>query len=207
MQLISGTTVLLNGEPVDNVLIGEPSLVLAPFGAGHIPAYTLGIPKGDAHSWTDARLSFFGREFRSVGYPEEGIEANIPTPWHKRVRAEQLCITGACTIWERGSFAPHVCERIFLRDLRGSRTDKTGEVGAGELQLYLYGILLPDGCRPRSGDLVAPGESDFTFDTASEQTLSESMRAFRAAYPGHAVIREVRPILNAGTVDYEVTAR
>lgn len=207
MQLISGTTVLLNGEPVDHVLVGEPSLVTAPFGAGQIPTYTLGIPKGDAHSWTDARLSFFGREFRSVGYPEEGIEANIPTSWHKRVRAEQLCITGACTIWERGSFTPHVCERIFLRDLRRSRTDKAGEVGTGELQLYLYGILLPDGCRPHSGDLVVPETSDFTFETASEQALSESMRTFRAAYPDHAVIREVRPILNAGTTDYEVMAR
>ena len=88
MQLLQGTDVVLNGETVGNVLVGEPSNAAAPFGAGTVPGYVLGIPKADAHDWTGI-VEVFGRTFRTVGIPEEGIAANIPTPWHKRVHIGQ----------------------------------------------------------------------------------------------------------------------
>lgn len=50
--------------------------------------YTLGIPKGDKHDWLNCRVRFFGRTFQSFGYPVEGIEANVPTRWHKKVTVE-----------------------------------------------------------------------------------------------------------------------
>lgn len=76
---------------VDNVLIGEPSteditdtLNLT----GKHLAYTLGLPKGDANDWTNTEVKFFGKTFRTIGDPIQGIEANIPTRWHKKVKVE-----------------------------------------------------------------------------------------------------------------------
>lgn len=50
--------------------------------------YILGIPKGDTHEWYDCKVRFGGKTYKSVGYPLEGIEANVPTRWHKKVTVE-----------------------------------------------------------------------------------------------------------------------
>lgn len=50
--------------------------------------YTLAIPKGDTHSWIDVKVRFWGRTFKSFGFPTEGIEANIPLDWNKKVTVE-----------------------------------------------------------------------------------------------------------------------
>lgn len=205
MQLLQGTDVVLNGETVGNVLVGEPSHAAAPFGAGTVPGYVLGIPKADAHDWTGI-VEVFGRTFRTVGIPEEGIAANIPTPWHKRVRIEAVCITGAVTFWERETFTRHVCAEVFVRDLRGRRTDKAGQTASGEVQVYLYAPLLEDGWHPTPGDLLVPCVSGLTFDTTDERTVAESMKQLRAAHPGYAVVKTAVPIMNGSTCDWEVTA-
>ena len=77
---------------VDNVLIGQPtteeidsSLSLY----GKKIEYMLGIPKGDEHTWEDTVVEFWGHRYRTFGFTIEGIEANIPTPWHKKVRVER----------------------------------------------------------------------------------------------------------------------
>ena len=78
--------------PVDNVLIGEPSTddVTSSINLeGKRLAYVLGIPKGDAHDWTDTVVEFFGKRFRTFGDTVQGIEANVPTPWHKKVWVER----------------------------------------------------------------------------------------------------------------------
>ena len=107
MQLIRGTTVQLGvktktgedsfGAPVysteyvsvGNVLVGEPTsdeitseLALS----GKRLEYVLGIPKGDAHEWEDTTVIIFGRIFRTVGGVIQGIEENVPGPWHKKIR-------------------------------------------------------------------------------------------------------------------------
>ena len=46
----------------------------------------LGIPKGDEHAWEDAEVEFFGRRWRTFGILIRGIEANVPTPWHHKIR-------------------------------------------------------------------------------------------------------------------------
>lgn len=51
--------------------------------------YVLAIPKGDAHDWTDTFVEFFGRRWRTFGIPTEGIEANIPLRWNKKVLVEK----------------------------------------------------------------------------------------------------------------------
>ena len=51
--------------------------------------YTLGIPKGDTHEWKDKKVRFFGQDFRTFGFPTEGIEGLIPLSWNKKVQVER----------------------------------------------------------------------------------------------------------------------
>lgn len=57
---------------------------------GKRAAYTLGIPKGDTHTWTDTEVEFFGQKFRTFGPVLEGIEDLIPLNWNKKVKAEAI---------------------------------------------------------------------------------------------------------------------
>lgn len=52
---------------------------------GKKAVYTMAIPKGDQHDWTDKHVSFFGKDFKTFGIPLEGIEANIPLEWNTKV--------------------------------------------------------------------------------------------------------------------------
>ncbi len=73
---------------VDDVLIGEPStdeITSSISLYGKRTVYTLGIPKGDAHSWENARVDFFGQRFRVFGNVTQGIEEMIPLRWNKKV--------------------------------------------------------------------------------------------------------------------------
>lgn len=86
--------VVFDEDPVlvDNVLVGEPSTqdVINELNmSGKRLAYTLAIPKGDTHDWTDKRVSFFGSMFRTIGEPIQGIEENIPLDWNKKVKVER----------------------------------------------------------------------------------------------------------------------
>lgn len=84
-----------NYVPVDNVLVGEPSTddirsTIEMFGK-HL-AYTLGIPKGDTHDWTDTKVILpepFAGTYQTIGYPTAGIEANIPLSWNRKVKVER----------------------------------------------------------------------------------------------------------------------
>lgn len=77
---------------VENVLVGQPetddvtdSINLY----GKRIAYWLGLPKGDSHNWTDTTVEIWGEPFRTFGDVVQGIEANVPTAWHKKVRVER----------------------------------------------------------------------------------------------------------------------
>lgn len=78
---------------VENVLPGLPSaeeitdtLNLT----GKRLAYTLGIPKGDSHTWTDRKVCFFNGTFRTFGPVEEGVEDLVPLEWHRKVKVERI---------------------------------------------------------------------------------------------------------------------
>lgn len=78
--------------PVENVLIGEPSTdqITEDMNLyGKRLAYTLAIPKGDAHDWKDKKVEFFGEVFRTYGEPTQGIEHLIPLSWNKKVKVER----------------------------------------------------------------------------------------------------------------------
>ncbi len=80
---------------VKNVLIGEPStddITSSTQMYGKVIRYMLGIPKGDTHEWTDKRVEWTDRygthTVKTFGVPITGVEANIPGPWHMKVRCE-----------------------------------------------------------------------------------------------------------------------
>lgn len=52
-------------------------------------SYTLGIPKGDMHDWENKEVRFFGKRWRTVGIPLEGIEELTPLEWNKKVMVER----------------------------------------------------------------------------------------------------------------------
>ena len=77
---------------VENVLIGEPTTqdVIDTLNlTGKRLAYTLAIPKGDAHIWTDRTVEFYGERFRTIGNPTQGIEDLIPLQWNRKVKVER----------------------------------------------------------------------------------------------------------------------
>lgn len=74
---------------VANVLAGQPTADEVTSGIdlyGKKAEFMLGIPKGDTHDWEDTEVEFFGRTFRTFGPTIMGIEANVPTMWHKKIR-------------------------------------------------------------------------------------------------------------------------
>lgn len=79
-------------EAVDDCLVGQPSaddVANAVAFYGKKIAYTVGIPKGDSHEWTDAEVEIWGERFRTIGYPETGIQANIPLRWGQNIKVER----------------------------------------------------------------------------------------------------------------------
>lgn len=78
---------------VDNVLVAPATneeVVNELQLTGKKLAYNMALPKGDTHAWTNRKVSFLGKTFQSYGDVEEGIEENVPTPWHKKVKVMRI---------------------------------------------------------------------------------------------------------------------
>lgn len=102
VQLVIGTTTSYDpiGNPIENeelvevhdVLVGQPSTddvtnTIQLYGKKI--AYVLGIPKGDTHNWTDAKVYIWGEPFVTIGYPQTAEQANIPLRWGSTVKVER----------------------------------------------------------------------------------------------------------------------
>ena len=77
---------------VANVLVGQPTtedVISSTNLYGKRIEFWLGIPKGDANTWEDSTVEFFGKKYRTFGNVVQGIEENVPTPWHKKIRVER----------------------------------------------------------------------------------------------------------------------
>ena len=80
---------------VDNVLVGSPKtdeIADALKLYGKKLDYMLYLPKGDAHNWENAAVTFYGRTFRTFGLPMTLIEENIPEAvlWNTRIQVEAV---------------------------------------------------------------------------------------------------------------------
>lgn len=79
-------------ETIENVLVAPAAsddVITTQDLTGKKVVYTLGIPKGDTHDWEDRIVKFWGHEWKTFGYPIEGIEENIPLDWNKKVMVER----------------------------------------------------------------------------------------------------------------------
>ena len=102
VQLVVGTVTSFDplGAPIekeelveiDDVLVGQPSTddvtnTIQLYGKKI--AYVLGIPKGDTHDWTNAKVYIWGEPYRTIGFPQRGIAENIPLRWGSNVKVER----------------------------------------------------------------------------------------------------------------------
>lgn len=51
--------------------------------------YQLAIPKGDTNIWENRDVVFFGKKWRTIGIPQEGIESMIPLSWNRKIMVER----------------------------------------------------------------------------------------------------------------------
>ena len=77
---------------VPGCLVGQPSTnevtqTLELYGK-HI-AFVVGVPKGDTNNWVDTEVIIWGERFRTIGFPETGIQGNIPLSWGQNVKVER----------------------------------------------------------------------------------------------------------------------
>lgn len=56
---------------------------------GRHAVYELAIPKGDAHTWENCRIRFFGEDWKAVTPAVGGIEENIPLSWNRKIKVER----------------------------------------------------------------------------------------------------------------------
>ena len=204
IQMLRGTDILLHSgdqtATVGNVLIGEPST--------DGKSYILGIPKGDQNVWTDRKLSFFGRTFRTIGLPAQGIEANIPLCWHKKVKAEYAEITGKCTVYEKGTYTRHIFNDVFFYDGRGEKTSKVGSQPTDAVTVKIYSFAHDGSYIPKVGDIIVNGECAVIFDNSSEQAASTSMAALRSSVNRDIItISSVITNTNGLLPDIDITGR
>lgn len=77
---------------VPGCLVGQPSsddITQTMEMYGKKIAYVVGVPKGDEHSWVDTDVIIWGERYRTIGYPETGIQGNIPLKWGQNVKVER----------------------------------------------------------------------------------------------------------------------
>lgn len=217
MDLIKGTEITLYSyaggelisEKISDVLIGEktgssPNETTD----GRLLGYTIAIPKGDTHNWTDRMVGFFGMFFRTVGYPEQGIEENIPLRWHKKIKVELMDIAGTCTVYDTKTYTRHLFDRVCIRDTRGGMlVSADGSRVSGELQVCIYAPFKSDAYVPRPNDIIVPCECPITFDTSSEESVSQNMAALRRDFPSVAGIIRTSQLLFGSQPDTLITAR
>ena len=55
---------------------------------GKKAVYQLAIPKGDQNVWENAKVHFWGKFYRTIGVPEEGMDENIPLRWNRKIKVE-----------------------------------------------------------------------------------------------------------------------
>ena len=79
-------------EDVEDVLVGQPGTddvtnTIQLYGKKI--EYVLGIPKGDKHDWEDREVIIWGKRYKTIGFPQTGVQENIPLRWGQNVRVER----------------------------------------------------------------------------------------------------------------------
>lgn len=74
-------------ESVENVLVAPASVqemtdTLNTIGKKAV--YNIAIPKEDNHVWKDQKVEFFNQVWQVIGFPQRGIDDNIPLEWNEK---------------------------------------------------------------------------------------------------------------------------
>lgn len=116
---------------------------------------------------------------------------------------ENVLKNADCTLFEKDTYTRHALPGVYWNDSRGRTVTTNGIQVSDSVIMYVY----DDAYVPKNGDIIVKGAADFTFTTTSEQTISASMKLFRAAYPQFAVIKQVNDCRYGGLPHIEVIAR
>ena len=77
---------------VPGCLVGQPTteeIVQTLEMYGQKLSLVIGVPKGDTHKWYDTEVIIWGERYRTIGYPQTGIQDNIPLNWGQNVKVER----------------------------------------------------------------------------------------------------------------------
>lgn len=89
-----------NAPVYSETMVEVANVLVAPESSSEVPdrtdlaskklRYTLGIPKGDNHTWEGSRVEFFGESFTVITKPVQGIDEIIPLHWNRKVTVEKI---------------------------------------------------------------------------------------------------------------------
>ena len=77
---------------VPGCLVGQPSsdeIAQTLQMYGKQIAFMVGVPKVDTNTWVDTDVIIWGDRYRTIGFPQTGIQDNIPLNWGKNVKVEK----------------------------------------------------------------------------------------------------------------------
>lgn len=121
-----------------------------------------------------------------------------------------MLINAGCTIFVNGGTPTNVnitdsvqISGVYWNDSRGMTVTRNGAQVEDAVIVYLYNSEYV----PKAGDIIVKGLQSFTFDDTSPATMSASFKAFRAAYPDFAVIKNVVDARYGGLPHIELMAR
>lgn len=107
-----------------------------------------------------------------------------------------------CTIYEKDTYTKHSITGVYWNESRGAAVQKNGVQVSDSIIVYIY-----DGAYvPKAGDILVKGTCAFEFTTTTQQTISESMKLFRAANT-FAVVKSVNDCRYGGLPHIEVIAQ
>lgn len=108
-----------------------------------------------------------------------------------------------CTVYEKDTYSRHIIPDIYWNDSRGQTVTKNGAQVSDSVIVYLYETDYV----PKAGDIIVKGSIDFSFDSTSQRSVSESMKLFREQYPQFAAVENVDDCRYGGLPHIEVIAR
>lgn len=116
---------------------------------------------------------------------------------------EKMLSNADVTFYSAKTFERHTANKAYFTDNRGQTLKKNGIEISDVISVYLY----TDEYIPKNGDIVVKGIVNFSFDTSTEESVSNSMKLFRQQYPDFAVVKSVSDYRFGGLPHIEITAR
>lgn len=117
-----------------------------------------------------------------------------------------MMINADCTLYryENGKYNRYVIYGVYWRENKAGNVLKSGLQTADSTMVYLYsGEVIPQSV---TKDIIVKGICDFEFDNTSQQTVSESMKAFREQY-NFVTVMSVDNCMFGGLPHIEISAK